>query len=517
MNSRPPGSSTSLSIWIATTPSTDYEPLRSDVQADVAIVGGGITGLTAAWLLARAGASVVLVERGRIAMSETGHTTAHVVEAVDADYGRLLRDHGEDDARLNTEAIRASIRQMASIVEELALDCDFRAVDGFLFTEDEEGEEYLDRQRESLARAGVEAERVSSVPLPFPNRGGLRFRDQRVVHVREYLLGVARAAAEKGARICESTTAVEVEAPRGGGLAAVRTEAGSVRASNVLLATHVPMGDRGALWAKMHTTRSYVVAGPIERERIPDALFWDTARPYHYIRRFEHEGQLHAIVGGEDRDVGAGENDAERYEALESWCRAKLGMRSFTYRWSGQINEPADALPFIGESSHGRRIWMATGYSGTGMTYGTLGGMLLADLALDRESRFARLYDPGRVKARAVLGHVVTKATEVPKRIVEKVTGLDVDGGSVGDVREGEGRILSIQGTKVAVSRVGGVVREVDPTCTHMGCTVTWNAAETSWDCPCHGSRFASDGALLNGPATTPLRPARVPVGSSPD
>ncbi len=185
-------------------------------------------------------------------------------------------------------------------------------------------------------------------------------------------------------------------------------------------------------------------------------------------------------------------------------------MKTFSHRWSGQINEPADMLPFIGESSHGKNVWMSTGYSGTGMTYGTLSALMLSDFALDRENEYASLYDPARKKLSAILENVVTKATVFPKRMIEKVTHLDVEAKSVDEVVEGEGKIVSTDGKKSAVARIDGKLCVLDPTCTHMGCTVAWNAAEKSWDCACHGSRFDIRGAVLNGPATAPLGEAEV-------
>lgn len=501
----PAGSDASLSLWIDTTPSTDYPSLSGDMEADVAIVGGGITGITAAYLLAKAGRSVVLVEKGRIAMSETGHTTAHIVESTDADYSELIKDHGEDGARMNTEAIRSAIAQIASLVEELGIDCGFKALDGYLYAEKEEDREYLQREADTLRRAGVETEWVDDVPLPFSTIGGLHFRDQHVFHVREYLLPIAEAAVKLGARIFESSLVDNVENAEKDGRCVVKSEKGSIRAKHVLLATHVPLNDRGALWAKMHVTRTYVVAAPVEPGQITDALFWDTEYPYHYTRLLETAEGLFLIVGGEDRDVGKDGNDEERYLALEEYCQSRFGVKKFSHRWSGQINEPADMLPFIGESTHGKNVWMSTAYSGTGMTYGTLAAMLLADFALERENRYATLFDPKRTKVASVLENVVTKAIEFPKRMIEKVTHLDVEAKSVTEVHEGEGKIVSTGGTKVAVARIDGELRAVDPTCTHMGCTVAWNSAEKSWDCPCHGSRFDTRGQVLNGPATTPL------------
>jgi glycine/D-amino acid oxidase-like deaminating enzyme/nitrite reductase/ring-hydroxylating ferredoxin subunit len=501
----PAASDESLSLWIDTTPATDYRSLSGHIDADVAIVGAGITGITAAYLLSKAGKSVVLVDKGRIAMSETGHTTAHIVTTTDADYREMIKVHGEDGARTDTEAIRSAVDLIRSLVSELSIDCGFKAVDGYLYAEEEKDREYLQRQHEDLRRSGMESEWVDRVPLPFPTAGGLRYRNQYRFHVRQYLLPLAEAAVRNGARVFEDTLVSDVQNAEKDGWCVVKSEGGSIRARHVLLTTHVPLNDRGTLWTKMHVTRTYVVAAPIAPGQVTDALFWDTAYPYHYTRVLDTNKGLFLIVGGEDRDVGKEDNDDERYEALEEYCRARFGVTKFSHRWSGQINEPADMLPFIGESSHGKSVWMSTAYSGTGMTYGTLSAMLLADFALGRENRVAKLYDPDRKNAGSILENIVTKVTEIPKRLIEKVTHADVEATSVAEVGEGEGKIVLVGGTKCAVARIGGELRSVDPTCTHMGCTVAWNGAEKSWDCPCHGSRFDTRGEVLNGPATTPL------------
>jgi glycine/D-amino acid oxidase-like deaminating enzyme/nitrite reductase/ring-hydroxylating ferredoxin subunit len=505
MSLHPAGSTDSVSIWIDTSPSTRYRTLSKSLETDVAIVGAGITGITAAYLLSQQGLSVSLIEKGRVAMSESGHTTAHIIEATDADYGDLVRDHGEEGARLNSEAIRASISQIKSLVEELRIDCGFHAVDGFLYAEEEKDRQYLRRQQEFLELSGVSTEFVPSVPLPFPTIGGLRFRNQYTFHIREYLLAVLEAAIKQGVQVFENTLATDIENADASGRTAVQTDRGVIRSKNLLLTTHVPINDRGMLWTKMHVTRTYVVAAPIQPGRVPDALFWDTPYPYHYTRLLESNGSLFLIVGGEDRDVGKEDNDGERYSALESYCRERFGVSQFSHRWSGQINEPADMIPFIGESSHGRNVWMATGYSGTGMTYGTLGAMLLADFTRGRENRFAKLYDPARKNIRSLVENIVTKATEFPKRLLAKAADLDVEAESIAEVSEGQGKIVAVGDRKFAVSRIEGELRKLDATCTHMGCTVAWNAAEKSWDCPCHGSRFNLDGEVLNSPATKDL------------
>jgi glycine/D-amino acid oxidase-like deaminating enzyme/nitrite reductase/ring-hydroxylating ferredoxin subunit len=501
----PDAADRSLSIWIDTSHETNYAPLQGDVEADVAIVGAGITGITAAWILAREGRRVVVIEKGRIALGETGHTTAHIVTATDADYSDLVKEHGEEGARLNSEAIAESIEWIRGTVESLQIDCGLQRVPGFLYAEQEDHREYLERQREFLGRSGVQTEWADSLPLPFPVAGALRFDGQYQFHIRRYLLRLLTEAEQAGARFFEQTQATDVEVQEDLPSRVV-TDGGSVRAREVLLTTHVPMNDRGALWAKMHVTRTYVVAARIDgRDDIADGLYWDTIYPYHYTRTLQTEKGRFLIVGGEDRPVGSSENDAQRYRDLEDYTRSRFGISEFEYRWSGQINEPSDMIPFIGRSHYGERVWMSTGYSGTGMTYGTIAALILADLASGRPNRYTDLFNPGRTKVKSIIEEL-PEVMRGPRRLISKVLNLDVEAKSLDEVSPGEGKIVKVDGRKRAVFKAAnGTVTMLDPSCTHMGCTVAWNPAETSWDCPCHGSRFDTDGKVLAGPASKDL------------
>ena len=497
------------SLWITSTAATRYLRLARSAAADVVVVGGGITGITAAYQLAAAGARVVLLEKDRIAMAESGHTTAHVVEFTDADYGALLEEHGEAAMRANTAAVRAAMAWMRARIAEHGIECGLRELPGYLYAEDAAGRRAIDGQRQALARAGVACARVARAPLPFANRGGLRFDAQLQLHIREYLLPLARAAARSGAVIHERSAARQVE--RKGGVWRVTTDGGTLRARRLIVATHAPIEDRGLLWAKMQQTRTYVVAARLPRQlEIEEALYWDSDSPYHYTRIAETSEGRFLIVGGEDRPLGDAENDERRFAALERYSRERFGIRRFTHRWSGQINEPVDGLPLIGESSLGEDSWMATGYSGTGITYGTVAGLLVADLALGRDNEWSQVFDPARLKIKAMVSGL-KQVLSTPKRMAERLLGTDVEVEKLGQIRSGQGKVAEVGGKKVAVWRSPqGRLHAVAATCTHMGCSVTWNAAEGSWDCPCHGSRFGIDGTVLNGPAVAPLEPVRL-------
>ena len=508
MDSHPAGSDESLSIWIDSSASSNYESLRNDIDVDVAIVGAGITGITTAYLLARDGTSVALLEKGRLAMSETGHTTAHITEMIDGDCVEFIRNLGEERARENAAAVRASIEQIRSLVTDLRIDCGFHAVDGFLYGERTKDRNHLERQQESLARSGVHTEWVESVPLPFPTIGGLRFPNQYAFNARQYVLALADAARSHGALIFENSLVKELKSAN---RPAIATEHGRVRSKSIVLATHVPIEDRGALWGRMRMTRSYVVAAPIDSGVVPDCLFWDVRDPYHYTRLLETQKGLYVLVGGEDHEVGKKGNSARRYEQLESYSRERFGIQKFSHRWSGQINEPADGIPFIGKSPRRKNVWMATGYSGNGMTYGTLAGMMLADAALGHTNRFHELFDPARKIAASIVKRALSKGKSAAKPRLPRVRYGDVGVKGVAKLLEGEGKLVMIGPRKCAVSRLEGKIRMLDPTCTHMGCTVSWNDAESSWDCSCHGSRLRTDGKVLNSPATAPLKPFKAP------
>ena len=512
MGTPPAGSDESLSIWMDSSGSPDYESLRDDIDVDVAIVGAGITGVTAAYLLAREGASVALLEKGRIAMSETGHTTAHITEMIDGDCAEFIRNLGEKRASENTDAVRASIEQIRSLVTELRIDCGFHAVDGFLYGEKRKDRNHLKRQQEFLTRLGVNTEWMESVPLPFPTIGGLRFPNQYAFNARQYVLAIAEAARMHGALIYENSLVKELKSANRQQRPTITTEHGRVRSKSIVLATHVPIEDSGALWGRMRMTRSYVVAAPIESGLVPDSLFWDASDPYHYTRILETRKGLHLLVGGEDRGVGKKANDERRYEGLESYCRDRFGIEEFSHRWSGQINEPADGIPFIGRSPHRKSVWMASGYSGNGITYGTLAGMMLADATLGRDIRFARLFDPAREIGPAVVKRAKNKSASAAKPRLPRISYGDVGVKGAAKLLEGQGKVVMIGPRKCAISRSGGKIRMLDPTCTHLGCAVSWNDAEKSWDCSCHGSRFRVDGEVLNSPATEPLKPFKVPT-----
>ena len=493
----------SKSIWLETRQPPSFPSLSGDIQTDVAIVGGGLTGIVAAYLLAREGKKVVVLEGRRIGHGETGHTTAHLTEMIDAGYSTISKQFGKSEARQVARASRLAIETIATIAERESIDCRFRRLPAFLYTERKERAEDLVREAAAASEAGIRATYTKEVPLPYPVIGAIRFEGQADYHSLAFLSGVASAAVRDGVTFHEDTKVLDVS---DGDPTTIKTERGVVRATDVLLTANVPVNQRGILQTKLPAYRSYAVAALLTRALEP-GLYWDDYDPYHYVRTLDIDGSVWLIAGGEDHRTGVDVDTEECFAKLESWTREKFGVERFDYRWSGQIIEPPDGLPYIGRVGFTEHVWVSTGYSGQGMTFGTFGGTMLTDLVLGRKSEWEDLFDPKRIPPMQSMGEYLKDNIEFPKRLIaDRLTDHDAEGDSEKTLARGEGKILELDGKKVAAARdENGALHLLSPVCTHMACDVHFNAAEKTWDCPCHGSRFGIDGAVINGPASKPL------------
>jgi glycine/D-amino acid oxidase-like deaminating enzyme/nitrite reductase/ring-hydroxylating ferredoxin subunit len=488
--------------------------LSENTSADVCIVGAGISGMTTAYLLAREGKSVVVLDDGPIAGGETSRTTAHIVNALDDRYYDLERLHGERGVRLAAESHTAAIDRIEEIVREEGIDCDFQRVDGYLFVPPGDSTEQLGHELRAAHRAGLnEIEYVERVPVDFYDFGAaLHFPRQAQFHILKYISGLVAAFKKMGGRIYTETHAEKIE---GGDEAHVETADGFVVSADALVvATNSPVNDRVVIHTKQAPYRTYVIGARIPRGSIPKMLFWDTLDPYHYVRLQSVEGDAGGagydvlIVGGEDHKTGQADDYDERFRRLEEWTRERFPMtEGVEFRWSGQVMEPVDGLGFIGRNPlDSDNVYIATGDSGNGMTHGTIAGLLITDLILGRENKWADLYDPGRISLRAG-GEFAKENLNVAEQYADYLTGGEVE--SADDVAPGTGAILRRGLKKIAVYRdEQGTLAELSAVCTHLGCIVGWNEQEKTWDCPCHGSRFAPDGHVVNGPAIDGLSPA---------
>ena len=512
--SRPRSSSsrrTNLSVWRATVPVIYAPTLNNNVRADVCVVGAGIAGLTTAYLLAREGQAVVVIEKNQVGQGETSHTSAHLSNVIDASYREIERLHGEKGARLVAKSHSSAIARIESIVNEEKIACGFERLDGYLFLGHKVAEQHLHEEFEASRRAGLKINELERPPLDLKLGPCLQFPKQAQFHPLQYLAGLAKAIKQLGGRIYSETEAKEI---KGGKTAEIKTKnRKKISAGSVVVATNTPVND----WVKMHTKqaayRTYIIGIPVPAGSIPKALYWDSEHPFHYVRVLQTEDAGKArdllIVGGEDHKTGQVEDIENRFARLLDWARSYFpGLGEPEFRWSGQVLNSIDGLAFIGRNPGDEsNVYIATGDSGMGLTHGTIAGILLKDLILGRDNPWATLYDPSRKTLRAALTFA-EENLNVAAQYATWITPGEVSAPE--EIKSGMGAILRRGLSKIAAYRDdSGKLHERLAVCPHLGCIVSWNSTERSWDCPCHGSRFAPSGKVLNGPAIGPLKIAK--------
>ncbi len=493
------------SVWLATS-DADVQPALDDLEGaldvDVVVVGAGIAGLTTALLVQRQGASVAVVEAGRVGGGTTGGTTGKVTSQHGPTYDRLVRDVGEDRARLYAEANEQAIRTVADLVEETGADCQLVRAPSFLWAQDDAGVRDLVAEHEAAVRLGLPASLTSDTDLPFPVASALRFDDQAHFHAVRYLTALARALVQRGGTVVEQTRAVGIEEDDDS--ATVHTERGDVRARQVVVATLLPFVDRGGFFAKARPNRAYGVAARLRSGGLT-AMHMNIGEPTRSTRPWDNDGRPGIIVVGENHPTGEKGTSPAHWGELERWAREHFDIESFEYRWSAQDFITADHLPYVGRSPRMSRTFVATGFRKWGLTNGTAAAEILAELLAGRDHRWLPVFDATRIGDASTVARLVKDNVKVGADLLKGYAGR-LRSESVTHLAPGEGGLVEVDGATVAAYREpDGTVHAVSPTCTHLGCTVEWNEAETSWDCPCHGSRFDRDGAVLDGPAVRPL------------
>lgn len=485
------------SIWLMTEPGMRFEPLDGNLEVDVAVIGAGITGLTAALFLKEAGRQVAVIERGSVAAGATGTTSAHLSTLIDASYASIETTSGSAAARRTAEAMTAAIDAIEARVRRHGIDCGFARMPGFLYAELGGDAAAVEREFEAARRAGLPAAMIESVPLPFRPGRGLRVEDQAAFHPVAYCNGLARAFQESGGRIFTATEATGFEE---GEPCLVRTARGEVRAADIVMATHTPLGIN-PLQGEMEVARSCCIAVRAEPDKAP-GLFMNTADPYEYIRPFRLPDRTAGLViGGKDHPTGEGD-PRRSLEALIAYARERFGSGEVICHWTAQHYDPSDALPLIGRSPFAEHTYVATAFAGDGLTLGTLGGMIAADLILGRPNAWAELFKPSRLRLSRLPEFARVSLAAVMEMIGDRLkAGLAPEALGAGEGAV-HGRRLS---PEAAFRDEGGGLHVRSAVCPHLKCVVRFNALEKTWDCPCHGSRYGIDGGILEGPTLAPL------------
>jgi glycine/D-amino acid oxidase-like deaminating enzyme/nitrite reductase/ring-hydroxylating ferredoxin subunit len=485
--------------------------LTESIQTDVCVVGGGIAGLTTAYLLTQAGKSVVLLDDGPLVSGQTQCTSAHLSSAIDDRFTEIEKWHGQRGAVLAAESHAAAIDRIESIAKELKIDCDFMRLNGYLFLAPGDKQELLDEELAAARRAGLKAEMVARVPMDYDTGPAISFADQARFHPTKYLASVAEAIKAGGGRIFTNTHADHIE---GGEKAKVTVGRHNIHAQAIVVATNVPINDMVAIHSKQAPYMTYVIGARVPKGSVTDALYWDTLKAYHYVRiqpmpaADGHSAYDLLIVGGEDHKSGQADDTEQRHARLESWAETRFPMmEEVEFTWAGQCMETVDGLAFIGRNPLDKEnVFIATGDSGMGLTHGTIAGMLLSDIILGKGNPWETLYNPSRKPIRAA-ANFAKENLNVAKQYLDWLLPSEVE--SADEIEPGSGAVLRRGTHKIACYRDGnGKTHEMTAVCPHLGCIVHWNGAEKSWDCPCHGSRFDKHGKMTNGPANIDLSPA---------
>ncbi|MGI3197951.1 FAD-dependent oxidoreductase [Streptomyces sp. GLT-R25] len=494
------------SYWLETAPPGEPAPPPAhDLSVDVAVVGGGIAGLSAAWELARQGREVAVLEAGRLAAGVTGHTTAKLTALHTQVYDRLRRSRGPEGARLYACSQSAAISHAAEIVQELDIDCEWEEAAAFTYAEDPRGVAELRAEAEAAREAGLPADFVTETDLPFPVAGAVRVTGQAQFHPRKYLLALADDLRRRGGAVYEDTRVVGLSE---GEPCVLSTDAGvSIRAGEVVIATHYPVFDRALLFTRLSPRRELVMAGTVDEVLAPRGMYITPEQATRSVRSAPYGGGKRLlIVTGEHFTPGAADVE-ERFVRLSAWAQDRFPGLTLTHRWATQDNDSTDSVPLVGPLHVGsRHAYVATGFGGWGLSGGIMAGGLIADLVRGRECEWSGLYDPRRLSS--VIregGSFLKQQAHVAQHFVgDRLPPLT--GPAPEDIPRGDGAVVRTGGRQCAVHRdENGSLHAVSARCTHLGCIVAFNRAEQAWECPCHGSRFAPDGQILQGPAVQPL------------
>lgn len=513
------------SYWTANTDIPQFPKLNADADADVVIVGAGMTGITAAYLLAKEGKRVILLEAGRALHGTTGHTTAKVTAQHDLIFDELLQHFGEENARLYYEANRDALQWMRQTVETEQISCDWTSDEACLYALSALNADKLHKESEAYRKLGIPGAMKTTIHLPLPVIASLTMPEQARFDPLAYLSALLNRAVEKGAQLFEHTPVMKVE--EGDSPVVVTEEGHRVTCRHVISASHFPFLDwKGFYFARLQAKRSYVLAVRVTQP-YPGGMFLSVDEPkrsIRLVRNADGEEPL-LLIGGEGHKAGQSECTIRHYEALQTFAESMFDVKEIVYRWSTQDLETLDKLPYVGPfDARSRHILVATGYRKWGMTNSTAAAHHLTNIILDVKDRYQAIFSPSRLHADPDVKRFVVQNVDVAKHLIQgkldmalrKPTGNFIVGmRKPGELGLDEGGVVRIGARRVGAYRDGdGTLHVVDTTCTHLGCETNWNDADRTWDCPCHGSRYAYTGEVIEGPAKEPL--AKVDIGFVP-
>ena len=483
--------------WEDTYAPPSFPALAGDIEVDVAVIGGGVVGISAARFLKDQGMTVAVVEARRVGQGVSGKATAKVTSQHGITYQTLEEKFGEERARIYADAQEAGLRKIIELAGTHGFDADIEEMPAFVYTRDERHVGEIEKEVEVARRLGLPASITTDTGLPFEVRSAMRWDNQAQFHPIKYVAGLAGTIPGDGSHVFENSRVVDWDPDR------IATDNGTVRARHVVMATNLPLGQVGMYYSTNHPKAEPVIAAPINR--VPPAYYKNVEQPGRSIRTHKHNGKTYAVCAGTHFKPGHAEDEQKHFADLERWLIENFDSAGIEYRWVNEDYTPIDSAPFIGWSSNASDGYLvATGFDAWGFTNGTAAGMIIAELAAGREHPWLDLFDASRIKPVAGGKEFLKENLGVAKHLIGGYAASKPK--SFDELAPGDAAILKIDGDNVAAFRdPEGQVHAVKANCTHMGCLVGWNHTDRTWDCPCHGSRFALTGEVIHGPAVKPL------------
>ena len=491
------------SYWMASTLQTEYPTLNEDLKVDIAIIGGGITGISCAYMLNKEGIKTAVIEADRILQGTTGYTTAKITSQHGLIYSKIKSQMSEEFAKQYADANESAIRMIEKMANEHQIKCDYSPQSAYIYSLQSEYIDKISDEAKVASALGIKATFLDEIPLSFPVKAAVRFDNQAQFHPRKFLLALAKNFTNNGGNIFEQSRVVDIEEDQGN-YVIITNQGKKVTAKKLIIASHYPCYNKTRLYfARIYTERSYVVAIRT-RESYPGGMYIAAEESGHSLRsQMSENGEL-ILVGGEQHKTGQGEDTSKNYEALIDFSNETFTVEDIPYRWSTQDCMTMDGLPFVGHfTSKTPNMYIATGYGKWGMTNGIASSMILRDLIISGKSPWQDVYNPSRLTISSSAKNFVIENLNVADKLIEgKLFPLQEHV----EIKPGKGEIIEANGERAGAYRdEQGTLHVVNTTCTHMGCECNWNSAEKSWDCPCHGSRFSYEGDIIEGPAVKPL------------
>ncbi len=491
------------SYWIDSTEKTNYPSLKEDLTIDIAIVGGGIVGITSALLLQKEGLNVAIFEGNKIIQGTSGYTTAKITSQHSLIYDYLIKTFGFERAQQYGDANEKALKFIKNTIKNHSVSCDFEVLPSYVYTLEEEYIQKIEKEVESCQKLGLKARYKENLDLSLPIKASIEFKEQAQFHPRKYLLALAKEFVNLGGLIYEDTRIIDLDE---GSYIILTTEDGlKIKTNRVILTSHFPCYDGfGLYFTRLRPERSYII-GVTAKDNFPHGMFITAEKPKRSLRRQIYNDKELILIGGEGHKTGEGKDTEFHYNALSNFANDLFTLNKEFYRWSTQDYVTLDRVPYIGKlTSSIENIYVATGFGKWGMSGGTNAAIMIKDLIIKGSSPYEKLFSPSRHITTSSFTNFIIENLDTSKEFIK---GKITSGERKVILDSGEGRIVEIDGEKYgAYKDTEGNLHIVDITCTHLGCELTWNSGERTWDCPCHGSRFNYRGEIIEGPALEPLK-----------